>query len=91
MAGVECATNQAKLGMTKEIPILPHMAYDKGIVIPDSLVKKVTNFLDVCGMLYFVKWNSAELGIGTLIITKYTQSNTPKSLREPTFYYMEMD
>jgi len=91
MAGVECATNQAKLGMTKEIPILPRMVYDRGIIIPDSLVKKVTNFLDACGMVYFVKWNSADLGIGTLVITKYVQPSTPKALREPTFYFMEMD
>lgn len=88
MAGVECATNQAKLGLTKEIPILPQMVYDSGIIVPKDLLKNVINFLDTFGMQYIVKWNNVDLGIGVLVITKYVQPSTPKTLREPTFYYM---
>lgn len=88
MAGVECATNQAKLGLTKEIPILPQMVYDRGIIVPKDLLKNVINFLDTFGMQYIVKWNNVDLGIGVLVITKYVQPSTPKTLREPTFYYM---
>lgn len=88
MAGVECATNQAKLGLTKEIAILPQMAYDRGIVVPNALLKNVINFLDTFGMQYIVKWNNVDLGIGVLVITKYVQPSTPKTLREPTYYYM---
>lgn len=90
MTGVECATNQAKLGLTKEIPILPQMVYDSGIVVPKDLLKNVINFLDTFGMQYIVKWNNVDLGIGVLVITKYQLPNIPTELKKPTYYYMEM-
>lgn len=88
MAGVECATNQAKLGLTKEIAILPQMAYDRGIVVPNALLKNVINFLDTFGMQYIVKWNNVDLGIGVLVISKYQLPDIPTELKKPTYYYM---